>query len=305
MNRRTLLAVAAAAQALGDPLPTPNAQGPTPQRSRLMTLGFDGAEPRLVYETADRIEAPNWSADGKWLVYNGSGLLFRIPAAGGAPEPVDLAGFTGVNNDHVLSPDGRTVYFSAKGHIYAVPLTGGTPRRISNEHPADAKLVYWLHGVSPDGKTLTFCGDRSGNKDIWTIPAAGGEDRRLTDWRSADDGPDYSPDGKWIYFNSERSGSNQVWRLPASGGEAEQLTKDDRCNWFPHPSPDGKWVVYLSYPPGTQGHPANQRVILRRMTPDGKDVKDLHRLFGGQGTINVPSWSPDSRRFAFVEYTEA
>jgi Tol biopolymer transport system component len=267
-----------------------------------MTVGFDGANPRLVYETAERIEAPNWSPDGRWLVYNAGGGLYRISAEGGAPHAIDLGGVTGANNDHVLSPDGKTIYFSARGHIYAVPFGGGAARRVSNEHPPDRRLVYWLHGVSPDGKTLAHCGDRGGNKDVWTIPAAGGPDRRLTDWPSAEDGPDYSPDGRWIYFNSDRSGANQVWRISAEGGEGAQLTRDERANWFPHPSPDGKWVAYLSYPPGTEGHPADREVVLRRMTPDGGEHRDLYRLFGGQGTINVPSWSPDSRRFAFVDY---
>jgi Tol biopolymer transport system component len=276
------------------------------QKSRLMTIGFDGSNPKLVLETADLIEAPNWSPDGKWLVYNSGGLLFRVPAGGGKPEAIDLGGFRGANNDHVLSPEGETVFFSAKGHIYAVPFQGGTPKRISNEHPAEQRLVYWLHGVSPDGKTLAHCGDRQGNLDIWLLPADGGKDVRLTTHPAADDGPDFSPDGKWIYFNSDRSGSHQIWRMPAGGGEdkAEQLTRDERANWFPHPSPDGKWVVYLSYPPGTKGHPRNKHVILRRMTPDGRSVTDLRSLFGGQGTINVPSWAPDSRRFAFVEYSE-
>jgi Tol biopolymer transport system component len=286
-------------------LNAPNAMDTIKPRSRLMTLAFDGSGPRLVYETADLIEAPNWSPDGRWLVFNGGGKLFRIAADGaGGPRKIGLGGVAGANNDHVLSPDGKTLYFSARGHIYAVSLEGGQPRRVSNEHPGDAKLVYWLHGVSPDGRTLAHCGDRGGNKDIWTLPAAGGEDRRLTDHAAAEDGPDYSPDGRWIYFNADRSGTNQIWRIPATGGEAEQITRDDRANWFPHPSPDGRWIVYLSYPPGTEGHPPGKRVLLRRMTPDGKDIRDLRALFGGQGTINVPSWSPDSRRFAFVEYVE-
>jgi Tol biopolymer transport system component len=277
------------------------------QKSRLMTIGFDGGDPKLVYETPDLIEAPNWSADGKWLVYNSNGHLFRVASDGGQPEQIDLKGFQGANNDHVLSPDGKVIYFSARGHIYTVPFGGGTPRRISNEHAAIARLVYWLHGISPDGKNLAFCGERRGNKDVWLIPAAGGSDHRLTTHAGAEDGPDYSADGKWVYFNSDRSGTNQVWRMPADGGEdrAEQLTKDDRANWFPHPSPDGKWIVYLSYPPGTEGHPRNKHVLLRRMTPDGKEVRELRKLFGGQGTINVPSWAPDGKRFAFVEYTEA
>lgn len=277
------------------------------QKCRLMTIGFDGSDPKLVWETTDRIEAPNWSPDGKWLVVNSKGKLLRVPADGkGKAETIATGDVQNANNDHVLAPDGKSIYFSAGGHIYAVPFEGGKPKRVSNEHPEKERLVYWLHGISPDGKTLAHCGERDGNKGIWLIPTAGGKDQRLTKHAAANDGPDYTPDGKWIWFNSERSGTNQLWRIPVDGSDekAEQMTKDDRANWFPHPSPDGKWIVYLSFPPGTKGHPRNQQVILRRMTPAGKDVTDLHKLFGGQGTINVPSWAPDSKRFAFVEYSK-
>lgn len=275
------------------------------QKSRLMTLGFDGSDPKVVFETTDRIEAPNWSPDGKWLVYNSKGQLYRIPADGsGKPTLIDTHKVQS-NNDHVISPDGKTIYFSGGGHIHAVPFEGGKPRRVSNEQTGKERLVYWLHGISPDGKTLAFCGFLGDKVDIWLIPAAGGKDQRLTKHPAAEDGPDFSPDGKWLYFNSERSGSMQIWRMPASGGEdkAEQITKDERVNWFAHPSPDGKWLVYLSYPSGTKKHPRDLPVILRRMTPTGQQVKDLRKFNGGQGTINVPSWAPDSKRFAFVEYT--
>lgn len=273
--------------------------------SRLMTIGHDGVDPRLVLEAETLIEAPNWSCDGKWLVYNSGGHLFRVASDGsGQPQQINMKGFQGANNDHVLSPDGKTIYFSAHGHIWTVPLVGGVrPSRISNEHAGDDRIVYWLHGVSPDGKTLVHCGVRGDNKDIWTIPTSGGVDTRITIHSGDDDGPDYSSNGRWIYFNSNRSGSNQVWRAPVDGeGEPEQITRDDRVNWFPHPSPDGKWIVYLSYEPGTLRHPANRNVILRRMKPDGSKITNIRHLFGGQGTINVPSWSPDSHRFAFVEY---
>ncbi len=268
------------------------------QTARLMTIGADGSDPKLVHETTEHIEAPNWSPDGKWLVFNAGGKLFRIAVAGGKPEEIDTGGIGGANNDHVIR--GKEVFFSAKGHIYVVPTAGGTARKISN----DGGLTYWLHGISPDGKTAAFCGmGADKNKDIWTIPTAGGKDVRMTEDAAEDDGPDYSPDGKWLYFNSARGGQNQIWKMPAKGGKATQLTKDDRANWFPHPSPDGKWLVYISFPPGTEGHPRDKPVILRRMKPDGTQQRDLHPMFGGQGTMNVPSWSPDSRRFAFVEYS--
>jgi TolB protein len=292
------------------------------QTARLVTLGVEGDDLRTVYVSTDAIiEAPNWTPDGKTLVFNGSGKLWRVPANGSAkPEQIPLGDVQGANNDHVLSPDGRTIYLSARGKLYSVPIEGGQPRQISNNPPADQPFTYWLHGVSPDGKTLVYTGakqigdDRWAKVDIYTIPAVGGPDVNLTDSAPYDDGPEYSPDGKWIYFNSERDAKLRgdskdyrmaeahIYRMRPDGTGIEQLTRDDRVNWFPHPSPDGKWIVYISFPPLTLGHPSNKDVIIRRMKPDGSERRDLIAFNGGQGTINVPSWSPDSRRFAFVMY---
>ena len=155
---------------------------------------------------------------------------------------------------------------------------------------------YW-HGWSPDGKTLAFCGERNGEFDIYTVPVAGGEEKRLTTAKGLDDGPEYSPDGQWIYFNSERTGL-----MHPDGSSQEQVTNDDYNNWFAHISPDGKLMAYITFEKDVKGHPANKNVMIRMMTlADGK-VRVLAKLFGGQGTMNVPSWSPDSKRFAFVSY---
>ena len=281
--------------------------------SQLTTIGIDGSDKRVIYETHDGIEAPNWSPDGKWLVINSHGALLLIPADGSAkPEVISIGDVKGANNDHVLSPDGKTIYFSASGHIYAVPFAGGQPRRISNDQPPERQFKYYLHGVSPDEKTLAYAGveiengDPWGRIDLFTIPAAGGPDARLTNTPAPDDGPEYSSDGQWIYFNSELNakipGHAQCYRMKPDGTGIEQLTHDDRVNWFPHISPDGKWVVYISFPPGTVKHPADKDVILRRMKPDGSGQTDIIAFNGGQGTINVNSWSPDSKRFAFVAY---
>jgi Tol biopolymer transport system component len=267
-----------------------------------MTIGADGSDPRVVLETKDRIEAPNWSPDGEWLVYNSGDFLYRVPVDGSAsPRRIEMGTFNGMSNDHVIAPDGKALYFTRAPHIYRLPWEGGQPKRLT----ADETLASWLHAISPDGETLVFCGVRDGEADLYRIPVAGGKPERLTSGAGYDDGPDYSSDGRWVYFNSDRSGSAQIWRVPAEGGDPEPITADDRVNWFPHPSPDGKWVVYLSYPAETIGHPAAREVILRRMTPDGDEIRDLRRLHGGQGTINSPSWSPDGKRFAFVEYDPA
>jgi TolB protein len=278
------------------------------QRAELTIVSTDGSGRQVILTADEVIEAPNWTPDGAALIFNAGGELWRIPVAGGDPVKIDSGDLRDLNNDHVLSPDGRTIYVSSDdSHLYALPVGGGTPRRISNSH--DHGHHYYLHGVSPDGLTLSYVAveqDAAGKRriNLFTIPAAGGPDTRLTDLDAPHDGAEYSPDGQWIYFNSERNspGHAQAFRMRADGSGVEQLTDDERVNWFPHPSPDGKTIVYISYPPGTQGHPPDKDVILRTMDPAGGNQRDVIAFFGGQGTINVNSWAPDSRRFAYVAY---
>lgn len=269
--------------------------------STLETVALASKDRRVVYHTRDHIEAPNWSRDGASLLFNRSGRIWQLAASGGEPRELDTGIATRCNNDHGLSPDGASLAISdqsqeRKSLIYILPAAGGSPRRVTALGPS-----YW-HGWSPDGKTLAFCGERNGEFDIYTIPAAGGDETRLTTSPGLDDGPDYSPDGRWIYFNSERSGAMQIWKMKPDGSQQEQVTSDDFNNWFPHPSPDGKWIAFLSYDRTVKGHPENKDVELRLMPVGGGDVQVLAKLFGGQGTINVPSWSPDSRKLAFVSY---
>jgi hypothetical protein len=271
--------------------------------STLETVPVASADRRVVYHTSDHVEAPNWSRDGLYFLFNRGGRIYKLPAAGGQPELLDTGSAARCNNDHGISPDGAQLAISASGpdnksYISILPVTGGAPRLITSNAPS-----YW-HGWSPDGKTLAFCGERNGEFDIYTIPAAGGEEKRLTTAPGLDDGPDYSPDGRYIYFNSERSGSMQIWRMKADGTGQEQVTTDEYNNWFPHPSPDGRWIVFLTYAKGVQGHPGNQDVMIRLMPTRGGPIQVLAKLFGGQGTINVPSWSPDSQRIAFVSYQQ-
>ena len=280
------------------------------QRADLVTFDLATGTPTVILEADDVIEAPNWTPDGKWLIFNAGGEIWRIDAEGGSlPEKIETGTIRDLNNDHVLSPDGGTIYLSNNdGHLYAVPITGGEPRRVSNDHATPHH--YYLHGISPDGLTLAYVAVEgpAGAKRInmFTIPAAGGPDTRLSDVDYPNDGPEYSPDGAFIYFHAERAatipGHAQCFRMRPDGSEIEQLTFDERVNWFPHVAPDGKAVVYISYPAGTTGHPANKDVILRLMNPDGSGQRDLVAFFGGQGTINVNSWAPDSRRFAYVAY---
>ncbi|MFI5693262.1 TolB family protein [Kribbella sp. NPDC051586] len=272
------------------------------QRSELYVVDVTSGEHRQVFSSAEILfEAPNWTPDGV-LVVNGNGRLFRVSDG---LEEIELGGVPDINNDHVVSPDGRTLYVSADdGHLYAVPIEGGTGRRVTNDRGPG--FHHYLHGVSPDGETLAYIGleNRDGRRitNVWTIPSAGGADVQVTDDEFADDGSEYSPNGKWIYFNSERAGQAQLFRIAVGSGEVEQLTNDERVNWFPHPAPDGSAIAYVSFPPGTEGHPADiDDVRLRLLTSDGA-IRELTTLFGGQGTMNVPSWSPNSTQFAYVSY---
>jgi Tol biopolymer transport system component len=275
------------------------------QRSELYVIDIATGERRLVFSSDEILfEAPNWTPGGD-LIVNGDGKLFRVDD--GLVE-IELGGVPDINNDHVVSPDGTTVYVSADdGHLYAVPLAGGRGRRVSNDRGPG--FHHYLHGISPDGTTLAYIGlEQVGVRrvtNVWTVPSGGGADVQVTNDEYADDGSEYSPDGQWIYFNSERAayvvGHAQLFRIAVSNGEVEQLTFDERVNWFPHPAPDGSSIAYVSFPPGTEGHPADiEDVRLRLLTPDG--IRELATLFGGQGTMNVPSWSPDSTALAYVAY---
>jgi TolB protein len=270
--------------------------------SSLEIYTLDTGKRKIIYTNKQHFEAPNWSRDGKFLIYNSDGKLYRINATGSKPELINTSFAVKCNNDHGISPDNSQLVISnntepsGKSLIYILPLAGGEPKQITPLGPS-----YW-HGWSPDGKTLAYCAERNGEYDIYTISVSGGEEKRLTSAASLDDGPDYTADGKYIYFNSVRTGKMKIWRMLADGSGQEQVTTDEYNDWFPHPSPDGKWLVFVSYAADVEGHPANKNVTLRLMPLAGGKPKVIAKLFGGQGTINVPSWSPDSKQFAFVSY---
>lgn len=277
--------------------------GPEPVLySTLETVDVSSKDRRAVYCTRGRIEAPNWTRDGQAFLFNREGRIYRLPVHGGDPELVNTGFAVACNNDHGLSPDGTRLAISDRTEdkqsvIYTLPSVGGVPVRVTALGPS-----YW-HGWSPDGGRLAYCAQRGGEFDIYTIPASGGEEVRLTAAPGLDDGPDYSPDGQFIYFNSERSGRMQVWRMRPDGSSQEPVTADEFNNWFPHPSPDGRWIVFLSYAKDVTGHPPNQEVMLRILRAAlGSQPGVLAKLFGGQGTLNVPSWSPDGKKLAFVSY---
>jgi hypothetical protein len=280
-------------------LPPP---GKTVLYSVLETVTAASTDRRVEYLAPAHFEAPNWYRDGSSLLFNQDGKLYRLALDGSAPVLVPTAPEDHCNNDHGFSPDGQWIAISDQSgashssSIFLVPSAGGTPRRVTQNSPS-----YW-HGWSPDGTTLAFTGLRDGNFDIYTIPVTGGQETRLTTAPGLDDGPEYSLDGNSLYFNSDRTGQMQIWRMKPDGSNQEQVLSDQTNDWFPHISPDGKWMVFLSYNRSVTGHPPDKDVLLNLMSMSDRRAHVLATLFGGQGTINVPSWSPDGRRLAFVSY---
>ncbi|SFR34810.1 WD40-like Beta Propeller Repeat [Robiginitalea myxolifaciens] len=255
-------------------------------------------------------EAPNWHPDN-YLIINSKGKLYTLDLTSNKLDVLDSGFADRNNNDHVISPDLKWLGIShyvkdsasqegrGQSVIFKMPITGGTPQRITQESNS------FLHGWKPDGSAVIYTGKRGDNFDIYAIDSNGGKEIRLTTTEGLDDGPEYSPDGKYVYFNSFRTGKMQIWRMQANGSNPEQMTFDQYSNWFPHVSPDGKWIVYISYVEDQgQAHPFGKQVKLRLMDLETREIRDLTPVFfGGQGSINVPSWSPDSRQVAFVSYS--
>ena len=277
--------------------------------SNLEILDVASGNATIVHRYRGSFQAPNWTPDGKALIYVQEGKLYSFDVASGRETPINTGFATRNNNDHVLSFDGRMLGISnhapedsGASIVYTVPVTGGTPRRITARGPS------YLHGWSPDGRWLVFTGQRNGDFDVYKIPAAGGEEIRLTSTPGLDDGPEYSPDGRYVYFNSARTGRMQLWRMRPDGSGQEQVTNDGFNNWFPHLSPDGRWIAFISFPPppdvAADDHPFYKHVLLRLMPVGGGPARVIAYLYGGQGTINVPSWSPDGKRLAFVSNSQ-
>lgn len=273
--------------------------------SVLETVEVETGERVVLHEFDSLIEAPNWKSNGKELIYNSEGRIFTYDIASKASTVIESGICDHCNNDHVLSADQTKIavshhtYEDGMSRVYIFPMEGGTPVLITPIAPS------YLHGWSPDGKTLAYCAERNGEYDIYTIPVEGGIETKLTDTHGLNDGPEYSPCGSHIWFNSVRSGLMQAWRMNADGSEQTQMTFEESNSWFPHVSPDGRKIAYITYKKGDVNpgdHPANKNVEIRLMSSEGGEYKTLVKLFGGQGTLNVNSWSPDSKKLAFVSY---
>jgi hypothetical protein len=271
--------------------------------SNLEILDVTTGNATIVHQYKGSFQAPNWTPDGKALIYAQEGRLYRFDLSSRSTAAINTGFATRNNNDHVLSFDGRmlaishhAVEDSGASIVYTVPTTGGTPKRVTAKGPS------YLHGWSPDGRWLVYTAQRNGDYDVYRIPAAGGSEIRLTSTKGLDDGPEYSLDGAYIYFNSVRSGRMQIWRMRPDGSAQEQITNDGFNNWFPHISPDGKWIAYIAFPPevAADDHPFYKHVTLRLIPIRGGPARVIAYVYGGQGTINVPSWSPDGKRLAFV-----
>ncbi|TMG81732.1 MAG: biopolymer transporter TolR, partial [Betaproteobacteria bacterium] len=271
--------------------------------SNLEILDVATGNATIVHHYRGSFQAPNWTPDGKALIYAQEGRLYRFNLASRSAAVINTGFATRNNNDHVLSFDGRmlaisnhSVEDSGASIVYTLPSRGGTPRRITARGPS------YLHGWSPDGRWLVYTGQRAGEFDVYRVSAAGGDEIRLTSAPGLDDGPEYSPDGAYIYFNSARTGRMQIWRMRPDGSAQEQITNDGFNNWFPHISPDGKWIAYIAFPPppevAADDHPFYKRVLLRMIPVGGGQARVIAYVYGGQGTINVPSWSPDGKRLA-------
>ncbi|MBM1105802.1 TolB family protein [Aurantibacter crassamenti] len=277
--------------------------------SNLEIMDVETGQREIIYQSAHSIQAPNWTVDGKKLIYNSKGRLYNYELATHSISSLNTGFAVNNNNDHVLTFDGKLLGISNHNQddggtsaIYYLPTEGDSLPKLVTKKGVGAS---YFHGWSPDNKKMVFTGNRGGAYNIHTVDVDSGKEEKLTDLTTLDDGPEYSPDGKHIFFNSARTGTMQLWRMKANGKKQTQLTFDKYNDWFPHVSPDKKWIAFISFPSDIDpnDHPFYKHCLLRIMPYEGGEPKVIGYIYGGQGTINVPSWSPDSKKIAFVTNT--
>lgn len=279
--------------------------------SRLEVMDIGTGHRKVIHSSQHSIQAPNWTTDGQSLIYNTKGRLYNYDLGSGEISLINTGFANRNNNDHVLSFDGKLMGIShhndadeGRSSLYYFELPGSdSPIKVTK----DAVGHSYLHGWSPDKSKMVFTAQRNGQYDIYTVDVKSGKETQLTNLKSLDDGPEYSPDGKYIFFNSVRTGKMKLFRMDADGKNQIQISFDEYNDWFPHISPDMKWIVYISFPRDIDpsDHPFYKPCQLKLMPYDlSSPAKTIAYIYGGQGSINVPSWSPNSQHIAFITNTK-
>lgn len=298
-------------------------------RTHIMVYNVQTKTTKSIFTADGQWHSPNWTIDGRFIIADMNGDIYRIPVDGDTAGPAELITMSqkmSATNDRALSYDGKLIAMT--GIVGSIPTpTGGRSlsaadlRNIAklfvmNMDGSDAHQVQtgWLHGWTPDGKRLLYVTNRKQDFDIFSGDVNGGGEKQLTTNNAQDDGPESSADGKWIYFCSNRSGKWDAWRMPMDGAGpddklAERITFGDTQDWFPHVSNDGKWLYTISYPmdhPDHQFVGAGVKIKLLRLengiAAKGASLETVSTFFGGQGSGNTTGWAPDSSKFAWTVY---
>lgn len=231
---------------------------------------------------------PRWSPDGRWIAFvsdrGGQVDVWVIPSAGGNARRV--------TNDRAQeiqlawSHDGRSLRFLTReiGSGIGVTLPDGGPARMLVDWPGYS--ISQAAALSPDGRTVLFASDRSGNMDLWTVPFAGGEAQPFATSPLDENVPSYSPDGSQVVFQSNRSGNLDLWVMPASGGEARQLTDWSSAEYAATWSPDGTQIAFLSNHAGSSG----EEIWI--VPSAGGEARRLTRF---EANLDRIDWTPDGR----------
>ena len=266
--------------------------------TQLWTIPASGGEGFPLTDARTWVRSPSWSADGRKLFYvsnrvGSKDLWQQSLTEDGRPigEPLAVTQGLGIQSA-TFSPDGGKLAYGRGqnvSNVWRVPILSGRPATWADAEPVTSEHAYIeFVDVSPDGQFLAISSDRSGNQDLWVLPAEGGEitpTDPTPDWA-----PQWSPDGKEIAFYAYRSGNRDIWVMPSQGGPARQLTShpglDDNPTW----SPDGKEIAFSSIRNG------DRRIWVIEAAGD----QEPRRLTSGTGRETQPVWSPTGDWLAFT-----